>query len=204
MGAELRELRKPSGLTIIDLGRQVGLSKSTIARIETGERLPDDTEIALILGALGVTGSRRDTLITMAHEAQKPNWLATGVAGLPEQLTTLVDYELTAIAITEVSLTVIPGLLQSRDYSRVIYDAAGVPLGEIETRAAIRIGRQEILTRDNPAQFCAVVDEAALRRPIGGPQVAAAQLRHLLRMGERPNITVQVLPNGLGAHPAIN
>ncbi len=203
LGAELRELRKLTGLTIIDLGKQVGLSKSTIARVETGERVPDETEIALICGALGVTGARRDALLTMAQEAHKPNWLATGVAGLPEQLTTLVDYELSATSITEMCLVVVPGLLQTREYARAIYSAAGVPGGEIATRATIRMGRQEILTKDEPVEFCAVIDESALRRPIGGVPVAVSQLHHLQKMSGRPNITIQVLPNELGAHAAV-
>lgn len=204
LGLELRKLREQTSLTIVDLGTQVGLSKSTISRIENGERSVSDTEIKTILGALGVTGSQRDALIETAEDAHKANWLAASATGLPEQLTTLIDYELSATRITEVSLLVMPGLLQVRPYSREIYLAADVPAGEIDTRASIRLGRQEILTRDNPVEFHAIIDEAALRRPVGGREVMLAQLRHVLAMSERPNVTVQVLPISLGAHPAID
>jgi transcriptional regulator with XRE-family HTH domain len=191
-------------MTIVELGTQVGLSKSTVARIETGERPVTDTEIKTLAGALGVTGRRRDQLIELAADAHKDNWLAANTTGLPDQLTTLIDYELSATHITEVSLHVMPGLLQIRDYSRAIYVGADVPVGEIDTRTSIRLGRQEILTRENPVEFRAVIDEAALRRPVGGRDVTLRQLRHVLAMAERPNVTVQVLPMSLGAHAAID
>jgi transcriptional regulator with XRE-family HTH domain len=204
LGLELRKLREQTSMTIVDLGTQVGLSKSTISRIENGERSVSDTEIKTILGALGVTGSQRDALIETAEDAHKANWLAASATGLPEQLTTLVDYELSATRITEVSLLVMPGLLQIRPYSREIYLAADVPTGEIDTRSSIRLGRQEILTRDNPVEFHAIIDEAALRRPVGGRDVMVRQLQHVLAMAERPNVSVQVLPIDLGAHAAID
>ncbi|MBA0126463.1 helix-turn-helix transcriptional regulator [Haloechinothrix sp. YIM 98757] len=188
----------------MELGKQIGLSKSTVSRIEQGERVPTDAELHLILGALGVVGSAREALRKLAAEAHEPNWLATGGTGLPEQLTTLVDYESTATAITEVGLVVVPGLLQTREYCRAIYLSAGVPRNEIDTRVSTRLGRQRILTDTTPVEFNAVIDEAALRRPVGGSAAVADQLRHLLKMGERDNITVQVLPQSLGAHPGVD
>jgi DNA-binding XRE family transcriptional regulator len=203
LGAELRKLRNEAGLTIVDLGNQVGLSKSTVARIETGEKVPDDTEIKTILGALGVTGARRDAVLEAGKEAHRSNWLATGAVGLPHQLMTLVDFEVTAKKITHVNLALVPGLLQTRDYAHAVFVGTSVPPGEIDTRVAIRRGRQEILTRPNPVEYLAILDESALRRPVGGPKAITAQLRHILTMGEHSNITVQVLPTQLGAHAAI-
>lgn len=200
----MRRLRASAQLSLIDLANRTGLSKSTLARIETGERVASDTELAVLLGALGVPAERRNELLDMTRDAQRANWIATGPTGIPAQLAMLLDYERTAIAISDVELALVPGLLQTRSYSRALHITGGAPLGEVETLVAIRLGRQEILTRSNPVTLYAVIDEAVLHRIVGDRAITAEQFRHLIRMAKRRNITIQVLPLANGAHMAID
>lgn len=202
LGAELRDLRKAKGLGIVELGAQVGLSKSTISRIERGERLLTETELASVLGALGVIGAKRRELLALTRDAARSNWLATG-AELPRQLKALVEHEQVATFITEVSPLVVPGLLQTPDYARAIMVDGGLSHAEAEARLKVRFDRQQVLLRRNPVPYLAIVDETALHRPIGGRSVMAAQCRHLLEVAERPNITIRVVPTDRGWHPGL-
>jgi len=204
VGAEIRKLRTSAQLSLVDLAARVGISKSTLARMETGERVASETELALLLGALGVPAQRRNELLGMAQEVHRTNWVATGPAGIPAQLSMLLDYERTTVAISDVELALVPGLLQTRAYCRAVHVEGGAPPGEIETRVAIRIGRQEILTRMDPVKLFAVIDEAVLHRIIGNREITADQFRHLVRMSRRRNVNVQILPLASGVHKAID
>ncbi|AUS77718.1 XRE family transcriptional regulator [Actinoalloteichus sp. AHMU CJ021] len=197
LGAELRQLRAAARLTAKAVGEAVGLSQPTISQTETGKRLASPEEVASILTVLGVTGSNRDRLIQMARDAQQPRWLAVGVPGLPAQVTAMIEFERTAVSATSVSALLMPGLLQTEDYIRSIMAAYGHPPSEREFRVHLRLSRQRVLT-DGSLQFTALIDEAILHRPVGGTEVLAGQLRHLVRMSEFPNITVQVVPVGAG------
>lgn len=203
VGSEVRRLRTSAQLSLVDLANRTGFSKSTLARIETGERVASDTELAVLLGALGVPAESRNELLDMTREAQRANWIATGPTGIPAQLAMLLDYERTTIAVTDIELALVPGLLQTRAYCRAVHIGCRVPPGEVDTRVAIRLGRQEILTRSNPVTLSVVIDEAVLHRVVGDRATAAEQFRHLIRMAKRRNITIQVLPLADGIHPAV-
>ncbi|MBB5956328.1 transcriptional regulator with XRE-family HTH domain [Saccharothrix tamanrassetensis] len=202
LGAELRDLRKVKRVRMVQLEEQVGISKSMLSRIERGERLAAETEVATILGALGVAGAKRRELLALAREAAKSNWLATG-SGLPQQLKALVEYERVAVSITDVTSLVIPGLLQTPDYIRAIMTEGGLPHAEAEERLRLRLDRQEVLTREDPVQYLAIIDEFVLRRPVGGRSVMADQARHLLALAERDNVTIRVVPEDRGWHPGL-
>ncbi|MGI8312342.1 DUF5753 domain-containing protein [Saccharopolyspora hattusasensis] len=109
-----------------------------------------------------------------------------------------------ATAITDVAPMVIPGLLQTADYTRAIMVAGEIAPTEIETRVLVRVGRREVFTRRQPANLLALVDETVIRREIGGHYVMIDQLRHLLDISERPNVTLQVMPAGCGWHPGLD
>jgi hypothetical protein len=151
----------------------------------------------------GVTGEERDRLLTLAREYDQPGWWETQHPGLPSQLTALIGFESQATQIVEVGIVVVPGLLQTPDYARAVMEAAGVPALQAETRVATRLGRQAVLSRPEPPEYVVILDEAALRRPIGGRTIMAEQLRQTLRLMERPTITVQVLPYDRGAHAGL-
>ncbi|MBP2340772.1 transcriptional regulator with XRE-family HTH domain [Saccharothrix coeruleofusca] len=202
LGAELRDLRRGKGLGIVELGQRVGLSKSTVSRVERGERVPTETEVASILGAMGVVGAKRRELLKLAREAAGSNWLGTG-AELPQQLKALIEYERVATAITEVGPLLVPGLLQTPDYARAIMVESGLPHAHAEARVEVRLDRQQVLTREKPVPYLAVVDESVLRRPLGGRSVMVEQARHLLAMVERDNVTIRVVPAQRSWYPGL-
>lgn len=199
-GAELRELRKQSGLTVRGLEERLSMSRSTISRIERGDKVPGAEDVGALLAIFNVTGDRRRELIAAAKEADQPNWTEIGGPGIPRQLSALLEFEREATRISDLSLVRVPGLLQTADYARAVFRAGGVPPEQIEMLVAIRMGRREVLTRDDPAAYLALIDEAVLRRPVGGNAVMADQLRSIMKMADSDNITVQVIPFELGSH----
>ncbi|MCO5994012.1 helix-turn-helix domain-containing protein [Actinoallomurus rhizosphaericola] len=203
MGAELRELREKSHLTTREVARRLGWSASTVSRTETGHRNISSEDVAALLALYGVAGKERDHLLALAREANQPGWWETRHPGLPSQLTALIGFESQATRITDVALIVVPGLLQTADYARAVMKAAGISAMHAETRVATRLGRQAALSRPAPPQYLAILDEAVLRRPIGGRATMAAQLRHILSVAERPNVEVRVLAYDQGAHAGL-
>lgn len=204
LGAELRDLRAAAGLSTRALAERLGWSASTISRIETGIRSISSEDVAALLVLYKVTGAERDRLVNLAKEADQPGWWETGSSALPPQLPALISFEAQATQITDLSMTLAPGLLQTPNYIRAVMNCTGVPSQDVETLVATRMGRQAILTRPEPPELIAIVDEAALRRPLGGPTVMAEQLRHIVEASRRPNITVQVLPFELGGHTGVD
>jgi transcriptional regulator with XRE-family HTH domain len=203
IGAEVRKLRKDADLKLEELALRCGWSRATLGRVESGDKIPTETEIAIILGTLRITGDERTRLLELAQNAHQPHWWEVGYSGLPDQLISLLEFERQASKITNISLALVPGLLQTADYARAIVSAGGVQGDNLESRVSIRLGRQGALTRKEPVQFHAILDESVLLRPIGSAQVMAEQLRHILRMVRRPNITVQMVPFGVGAHAGL-
>ncbi|MGI8309815.1 helix-turn-helix domain-containing protein [Saccharopolyspora hattusasensis] len=204
LGAEVRNLRKNAGLRLEELAELCGWSRATFGRIESGDKIPTDTEIAIILGTLGIKGDERKRLLELAHDAHQPNWWEIGYSGLPSQLASLLEFERAATKITDVALGFVPGLLQTADYARGVIRNGGLSESEVESRVSLRLGRQSILTRSKPVALHALIDESILHRPVGGGAVMAVQLRHVARMSERTHITVQVVPYSAGEHHGMN
>jgi len=126
-------------------------------------------------------------------------------ARLPKQLRTLIDHENKATAISEFEFNLIPGLLQTGEYSQELITSAGtVPTEEIDDRVAARLGRQHLFSRRNAPTITFYIHEFALRLPVGGPDVMSEQLHNLLRVSVRPSITLRVVPAACGAHAGIN
>jgi len=182
---------------------QLGWSQSTVSRIEAGKRVVTPEEVAALLATYRVTGERRDRLIAMARDAERPGWLETQPAGIPVQTSMLAQYETEAIRLVSVDLLALPGLLQTRAYTSALMRAGGIAPAEVEPRVSQRMHRQRILDTAVPPQLTAILDEAALRRPQGGPRVMAEQLEHLLAMARRPHIELRVIPFDHGGHAAI-
>lgn len=192
LGAALRTVRDDAGLTVRELGIRLGISHSVLSRWESGQRVPTAEQVAGVLGALAITGDERDALLEMAREAGERNLVAPG---LNDQLAALLEFERTATRITAMAPLLIPGLLQTADYARTIL--------KTEALVALRMGRRDVITRDNPVEYMAIIGETALREPIGTPIIMAAQLRQLVKLGTLPNVTVQVLRSGRGYHPGL-
>ena len=204
LGAELKELRAGTKLSTRAVAHRLGWSASTLNRIETGLRPVKSEDIAALLVIYNVTGTERDRLLELAREANQPGWWETARPDLPSQLTGLIGFESQATHITNVASVLIPGLLQTPEYARAVMASSGITTPSAETRVATRMGRQVILSRPEPPELLAIVDEAALRRPMGGPRVMADQLRNIVRTCERPNVSVRVIPFEHGGHIGLN
>ncbi len=204
LGAELRELRKKAGLSTRDVAQQLRWSASTLNRIENGGRNITSEDVAALLALYKVTGTERDRLLELARTADQPGWWERASSALPSQLTALIGFESEATRIIDVSLALVPGLLQIPEYTRALLAGSGVPKLEIETLVVARLGRQAILSKPSPPEYVAILDEAVLRRPVGGRQVMTAQLRHIITACQRSNVTVQVIPFDHGEHAGLN
>lgn len=203
LGAELRAARNRVGLGLRELAKKLDVHHTTLLRAESGERAPSTELAARILALLDVTGPEFERIVAMSRDTDGPTWLAVNLPDLQSQLSALLSFEQMATAITTVSPLLIPGLLQTSGYVRAIMRSGDVPQSEVETRVATRIGRRDILTRDQAVTLTAFVGESALRNPIGGPAVMADQLAFLLKASEWPNINLHAIPATAGWHPAL-
>lgn len=199
----LRDLRRERGLTAAEVSKKLEWTPSKLTRIERNEwRLPSPRDVRDLLDVYEVTDrAQREAFILLAKESRQRGWWVDYKDVFKG---TLPDIEAGAAVIRTYEPTIVPGLLQTADYARAIFKG-GRLLGEamIERSVTARLARQSILERDLPPQFLVVIDEAVLRRLVGGPEVMAAQLEHIIAMNERLNVAIQVLPLAVGAHAAV-
>ncbi|MFF0154668.1 helix-turn-helix domain-containing protein [Micromonospora sp. NPDC005203] len=205
LGAQLRRLRESSGVTREGAGWEIRSSESKISRMELGRVGFKERDVSDLLTLYGVTEEHeRDALLKLARDANSPGWWHRYGDVLPTWFQSYLGLEAAAALIRSYEVQFVPGLLQTRDYARAVvllgHGTAGP--GEIDRRVALRMQRQQLLHRESPPQFWAVVDEAALRRPIGGPEVMRAQLTALIEATKSPNIRLQVIPFAAGGHAA--
>jgi Domain of unknown function (DUF5753) len=146
----------------------------------------------------------RDALRALARRASAPGWWHDYSDVLPTWFEAYVGLEEVATQIRAYEVQFVPGLLQTEDYARAVtllgHDAASAR--EIERRVRLRMTRQGVLAREDPPNVWAVIDEAVLRRPAGGPAVMRGQLEHLAELALRPNVTIQIIPFRTGGHSA--
>lgn len=201
LGAEIQQAREAAGLSQRELARRANISAhSRVSEMESGKRLLGPDELERILHALQISDSDRERLLGLARSIEGPGELNVGTTGVGRTLAQLIEYERTATRITDVSPLLIPGLLQTSDYARAIMGDQP----DSELRVALRSGRRDILTRRNPVELIALIDSEALLRPVATPDVMAHQLRYVMEMSARPNITVQVVSSTtVGYHPML-
>jgi transcriptional regulator with XRE-family HTH domain len=205
VGAKLRRLRTDMGMSREEAAEAIRASAWKIHRLENGQVGFKQRDLVDLLEHYGVTDPDEvDELLTLAREANVPGWWQHYGDVLPQWFRTYVDLESAATLIRTYEGMFVPGLLQTDDYMRaVIRDASLESSEEVGRRVRLRLARQILLTREHPPRLWAVMDEAALRRPVGGREVMRGQLERLLDATKLPNVTLQVLPFGAGAHPAM-
>ena len=205
LGGHLRRLREDAGITTERAAAIIRGSHSKISRMEHGRVGFKERDIADLLTLYGVTeGGEREALLGLARGSNLPGWWQSYSDILPHWVEPYFGLEAAASFIREYELQFVPGLLQTEAYARaVIRLGTSVAEDEIVRRAQARVSRQEILRRESPPKIWAVMDESALHRVIGGPEVMREQLRHLLDMCDHPAVTVQILPFSAGAHRAM-
>jgi transcriptional regulator with XRE-family HTH domain len=204
LALELRRLREAAKLTCEEVAEQLECSASKISRVETGRVSVSPRDVRDMLEIYGVPADQRDGLVQLARESrQKGWWHAYGDTVQPHFATYLgLESATSEIRIYEVNL--IPGLLQTEGYARAVISAGMVnsPRDDIERHVALRMERQR-LTITSPPKMWAVLDEAALRRQVGGAEVMRVQLEYLRELSAMRNVWLQVIPFGGGAHPAM-
>ncbi len=205
LGASLRRLREESGLTRDQAGFHIRASESKISRMELGRVGFKTRDVEDLLTLYGVVdNAERRALLEMVREANTPGWWHKYSAELPHWFTTYVGLEEAASVIRTYEVQFVPGLLQTSAYARAVFQLGNPDLSadKIERRVHMRMQRQERFTQKDGPRLWAVIDEATLKRTIGGREVMAEQLRHLLEVAALPNITIQVMPFKYGMHAA--
>lgn len=214
LAAELSALRAGAQLTREQVEEQTGVNQGTLWRIEKGQAKPHNGTLETLFDLYGVTEARRTELIELTRGAKQPGWLAQFKDALlkeaiPEVYAAYIGFETEAKTMNTYESSFVPGLLQTEEYARaVMIDGWPMEAAAVERRLETRMQRQIVLSqkRDgrDPLELWAVLDEAVLRREVGSRAVMRAQLGRLLEMGERSNITLQVIPFNRGAHPGMS
>jgi transcriptional regulator with XRE-family HTH domain len=201
VAAELRNLRERRGLSCAEVARMLGVSASKISRIETGNSGLQVDDVAALLGFYQVPEAKRQELLDLLRRGDQKGWWERQ-AGLPHLWRALIDFENKAKRIHNYEYAIIPGLLQTSEYSETLIRAIDPTLSEAEldNLVASRMARQTLLTRTKAPRFRAVIHEMALRVPAGAPGVMKRQLQHLITMAERSNVEVRVVQTGVGVH----
>ena len=205
LGAHLRRLREAQGISRATAGWEIRASESKISRLELGRVGFKERDVKDLLEFYGVDDDdERERLLDLARDANNPGWWHRVGDVLPSWFQSYVGLEATAAMIRSYEVQFVPGLLQTEDYARevVLLGHGHASPREIEHRVELRVSRQKLLTRIEPPRFWAVVDEAVLRRQIGGPEVMRPQLEHMLKAIELPNVRIQIIPFALGGHAA--
>jgi hypothetical protein len=206
VGAQLRGLRIDMGLSREEAAEVIRASEWKIHRLENGQVGFKDRDIVDLLQLYGVTDPDEVAgFLEFAREANAPGWWRQYGDLLPQWFRAYVDLESAATLIRTYEGQLVPGLLQTEDYMRAVI--AGAHLDELaeegKRRVALRMARQTLLTRPDAPRLWAVIDEAALRRPVGRPEVMRGQLERLIDATKLTNVVVQILPFGAGAYPGM-
>jgi transcriptional regulator with XRE-family HTH domain len=205
LGAQLRRLREAKRISLEEAGNVIRASHSKVSRLETGRVSFKDRDIADLLAFYGVTDEQElEALRALARRANALGWWHDYSDILASWFEAYVGLEEAATQIRAYEVQFVPGLLQTKDYARAVtlLGHAAASATEIERRVGLRMARQVMLTRPDRPNVWAVLDEAVLRRPVGGADVMRAQLKHLLEMTKQPNVTIQIIPFQAGGHAA--
>ena len=204
LGGNLRRLREGAGISREVAGDAIRASAAKISRMELGRVGFKTRDVSDLLTLYGVADpGPREEFLELARRANEPGWWHRYADLLPSWFETYLGLEQAASLIRTFELQFVPGLLQTPDYARAVTRLAHTRSDEIERRVELRMKRQQLLTRESSPKLWAVVDESALRRSVSSdPGVLRDQLRHLIRMNEQPNISLQFVPLSRGGHAA--
>ncbi|MFJ9133388.1 helix-turn-helix domain-containing protein [Streptomyces sp. NPDC102256] len=204
LGADLRRLRERKGMTLEEAGARVGISKATLSRYETKEGSVKWPAVDALCREYDVTEVERLALVELAKGAKIQGWWRSLADPIPDSMNLMLTLEDEVVREDHYACMYIPGLLQTRAYAEAVHRASEMQCSEREVQhmVDIRMKRQELLRRAEPPHIWCVIDEAAIRRSVGGRQVMREQLQHLLALAELPHVTIQILTFSTGAHAA--
>ena len=207
LGRFLRDARQQARLTVRAAARNLEWSETKMWRIETGQVSLRSHDVDTMCRVYGVAPGLTDALKGLAKETKARGWWHAYGDVIPDWFDVYVGLEEAAQAINIYQSELVPGLFQTAGYARVVIGVRGVGADaeDLERRVLLRMTRQSLVTRvTDPTQLNVVVNEAVLRRPVGGTQVMAGQLTHLAALSELPNVTLRVVPFAAGHHIGIN
>jgi transcriptional regulator with XRE-family HTH domain len=206
LAAQLRELREAAGLTQEDVSERTGKDRSTLYRLESAQQRPQRSTLIQLLDLYGVGEPRRGELLAVLKDAGQRGWMRPFRSELPEAYSDYIAFEDEARSISNYESLFVPGLLQTEAYARAQLRGTWPSAGEadIENRVAARMERQPVLSKHGAPKLWAIMDEAALRRLVGGRDVMREQVTRLLEARSLPNVTIQVIPYSAGAHPGMD
>jgi transcriptional regulator with XRE-family HTH domain len=199
LGTQLRRLRESRGISAQAAAKAIRGSDSKISRIELGRNAIREIDVLDLLTFYGVDPVEREQLLHLAEQANRPGWWHRFNDILPDWFQSYVGMEEAATAIRVYEPQLIPGLLQTQQYTAAVLAMCDIPIGEAERHVILRKERQRRFA-EGRLKLWAIVEETALRRPIGSKEILRDQLAYLLSLTGRPNLTLQVIPDGTGGH----
>ncbi|MEU3241871.1 MULTISPECIES: helix-turn-helix domain-containing protein [unclassified Streptomyces] len=203
LGRRLLDLRERAGLKREEAARILRVAPATVRRMEMAEVSLKIPYLQLLLKAYGISDEEAEAFVQLAEEANRPGWWQRFHDILPGWFSMYVSLEGAATLIRSYEPHFVPGILQTEAYARGVLKAGAVGQTrpeDIERHVALRMQRQDLLTREGAPRIWAVMDETALLRPVGGPEVMRAQVDKLIEATELPNVTLQVVPFSTGPH----
>lgn len=204
LGSLLRRLREQKNISMREAGYHIRATESKISRLETGKVSFKERDVEDLLTFYGVTENKeREQVLDLVREANTLGWWHSFGEVLPSWFEAYVGLESAASVVRSYEVQFIPGLLQCPEYVDAVVSANRTQSGaEVKRRIELRQRRQAALERPDAPILWVVLDEASLRRPIGGSDIMKAQITHLIEQATRPNVTIQLLPYSVGAHAA--
>jgi transcriptional regulator with XRE-family HTH domain len=203
LGFLLRQLRTERELSIDDVAERAMFSATKLSRLETGRVGASPRDIRDLCIVYGITdAAERERLMALAREGKQRAWWQR----FEVPYATYIGLEAEAVSISDYNTDVVTGLLQVEGYARAIFESSEPPLepASIEQRIEARLKRQALLAQDDGPLFHCILDEGALRRPVGGPAVMRAQLARIIEIARLAKVTFQLIPFAVGAHPALD
>ncbi|MER7788981.1 helix-turn-helix transcriptional regulator [Streptomyces sp. NPDC097640] len=203
LGAELRRLREEAGMSAPTAGGLLGTDRTVISNIESGRFGISEERLRRLASIYECDDSALIDALAQMTGRQKPGWWEEYRGKIPPGFLDVSEIEHHAVRLRTVQTAHLPGLFQTEDHARAVFDLFLPPLPrlEVELRVAHRLARQSVLLGDKPTPYTGVIHEAALRMQLGGRQAARTQLEHLLTASDRENVTITVIPFEAGGYP---
>jgi transcriptional regulator with XRE-family HTH domain len=205
LGQELRQLREAAGITPVAAAKALGVSTSSLYRIETGGQAIKEPYVRVMASMGGADDTKLEELLIMCEEAAQPEWYYALTRSSPPWFKRFLGLESNASDIRTYCVELVDGLLQTEEYARAIA-LAGQPDAsqqDLERYLALRRGRQALLESATPPRLHVVINQLALVSNAGGREVMRGQVARLLELARLEHVTIQVLEFGSGAHPAM-
>jgi hypothetical protein len=205
LGIQLRRMREAAGVSPDQAGYEIRASRSKISRMENGRVRFKERDVTDLLTLYGITDEKTHAgMVALVRQANSPGWWSKYGNVMADWFEAYLGLEMVASVIRTFELQFVHGLFQTEDYARAVtmLGHTAAPAEEIDRRVHMRLKRQDLLSGPEPPQVWSVIDEGALRRPVGGAAVMRAQLKRLVEVAELRHVTIQVVPFSRGGHAA--